>query len=306
MKKARNFLLAVCILALALPSLGMTLRWAAPTDNAENYEKLLTDLVTAYESPNENDGRTIDADVAAIREVDRRDGAVARSIAAHWQKVYLDPDYTLCLYQGDPAAPELKRSGIPNSRRHALVLLGYELKNGAMQPELERRCEAAAAAARAFPETILICSGGATGENNPEKRTEAGLMRAYLTERCGVDPDRIFIDERAVTTQENAFNTFDIMREQKVRSMTLITSSYHQRWSQAVYNALSAVYRAESGYCIRLVGNYSYDCRPTVQLYENDARIAVFQIAGVLELPEELGAPLFPPLAAIYQAGKRK
>lgn len=300
MKRRRSVLLAACFLAVPLMTMGMTLRWELPEENVAGFKKLLTDLVTACEAPTEDDSRVIEADVAAIRAVNRLNGAVARAVASHWQKVYLDPDYTLCLYQGDPAAPELKDSGIPNSRRHAIVVLGYELENGEMQPELEHRCEAAAAAARAFPKTILICSGGATGPNNPQKHTEAGLMKAYLTEQCGIDPSRIFTDERAITTQENAVNSFDIMREQKVRSMTIVTSSYHQRWGQAVYHALSAIYRVQKGYRIQLVGNYSYACSPTVPLYENDARIAIFQIAGILGLPKEAGAPLFPPLAPIY------
>ena len=96
------------------------------------------------------------------------------------------------------------------------------------------------------------------------------------------------------------------MRAQKANTMTIVTSSYHQRWGQAVYNALAAVYRAQRGYRVDIVGDYSYDCKPSVPLYENDARIAVFQIAGILELPEEIGVPLFPPLAAIYSVGKRK
>lgn len=306
MKKRHIFLLAVCVLAVLALTLGLTLRRGHPEENDANYGKLLTDLVTAYEHPEDYDARTINADVAAIRAVDRKDGGIAKSIADHWKRVYLDPDYTLCLWQGGREAPELQKSSIPNSARHAIVVLGYELKNGAMQPELEGRCEAAAAMARSFPKTILVCTGGATGENNPNKHTEAGLMKAYLTERCGIDPARIFIDEQAMTTQENAVNCFEILRTQKANTMTIVTSSYHQRWGQAVYNALAAVYRAQKGYRIDIVGDYSYDCKPDVPLYENDARIAVFQIAGILELPEEIGAPLFPPLAWMYSGGKKK
>ena len=304
MKKRYIILIAVCVLAAAALTLGLTLRRGHPEENDANYGRLLTDLVTAYENPAENDLQTISADVDAIRTVDRKDGVIAKSVADHWKKVYLDPEYTLCIWQGGQEAPELKNSGIPDSPRHAIVVLGYELKNGAMQPELEGRCEAAAAMARTFPRTILVCTGGATGENNPDKKTEAGLMKAYLTEKCGIDPGRIFIDEQAMTTQDNAVNCFEIMRAQKVKTMTIVTSSYHQRWGQAVYNALAAIYRVQKGYRVDIVGDYSYDCVPTVSLYENDARIAVFQIAGILELPKEIGAPLFPPLAGIYRTDK--
>ena len=44
----------------------------------------------------------------------------------------------------------------------------------------------AAIAARVFPDSILVCSGGATGDNNPERHTEAGLMKQYLAGTCGI------------------------------------------------------------------------------------------------------------------------
>ena len=282
---------AVLALLVAFAALN-AVRAPAPEDDAAAFAALLTDLVNAYETPSEGDGQRIEADLAAIRAVSEEDYLTARSIADHWRAVYLDPGYELCLYHGDGAAPELRGSGIPNSGSHAIVVLGYELKDGRMQPELEGRCEAAAAAARAFPETILVCSGGATGGNNPDKNTEAGLMKRYLAEVCGIDPARIFIDERAMTTAENAVNTFEILRREGVRTVTIVTSAYHQRWGQALYNAVGALYRQRMGCDVEIVGNYCYDIEPSVSIYELDDRIAVRQMAGILGLPEEAVAAL--------------
>ena len=131
-----------------------------------------------------------------------------------------------------------------------------------------------------------------TGENTPDRNTEAGLMKAYLTERCGVEAAGIYIDEEAMTTQENAVNTFRILQEKGVKTMTIVTSSYHQRWGQTVYHTVAELYRRRHGYSVEIVGNSSLDREPDVPMYAMDARIAAFQIAGILELPDEVRATL--------------
>ena len=249
--------------------------------------QLLRDLLTARETPAADDGQRIDADLTAIKAVSEADYPVAKAIAEHWRQVYLDPAYTLCCHGEGKLAPELDGAGIPDERTHAFVVLGYELQNGEMTDELKGRCEAAAAAARSFPKTILVCSGGATGPNNPDGHTEAGLMKQYLTEVCGIDADRIFTDERALTTAENAVNTFAIMKEQGVETMTIVTSSYHQRWGQALYNALAAIYEQQYGYHARLIGNYCFDTEPSVDAFLHDDWFAVYQLGEILNLPKE-------------------
>lgn len=263
--------------------------------NAEHFGQLLTDLVNAYENPSDAALQSIEADLDAILAVSGKDYALAKSIAEHWRSVFLDPSYPMFIYQRDDAAAELTEAGVPNSRSHAIVVLGYELKNGKMQPELMGRCEAAAAVAKAFPETILVCSGGATGGSNPEGNTEAGLMKAYLTEHCGIDASRIYIDEKAMSTAENAVNTFEILRENKVHSMTIVTSGYHMRWGQAVYHVLAELYREQQGYSIDSIANYCFDIEPSVEAYHFGDRFAAYQIAGILELPKDVLRSL-PPL----------
>ena len=89
------------------------------------------------------------------------------------------------------------------------MVLGYELLNGGMTDELKGRCDAAAAAAKTFPASLLVCSGGATGQNNPQRHTEAGLMKDYLVDECGIAAERVFTDERALTTAENIISILD-------------------------------------------------------------------------------------------------
>lgn len=288
---------------LSASALAFTLRPAETWDhiseeNAANFGTLLSDLVKAYEEP-DTDPSVIEADLEAIRTVSVQDHELAKSISDHWRKVYLDPDYELMLHHGEEKAPASAVAGIPNSRSHAIVVLGYELENGQMQPELMSRCEAAAALARALPETILVCSGGATGENNTARNTEAGLMKAFLTENCRIDPARIFIDEAAMTTAENALNTMKILQRQNVHSMTIVTSAYHQCWGQADYNAVAKLYSMRRGYPVEIIGNYSCDVAPTVEIYKKGWRLAAFQIAGILDLPDDVIKSMASPFAAM-------
>ena len=249
--------------------------------------QLLCDLVEAYESPESGAGDAIDADLAEVQTRGQADYDVAKSVAERWKSVYLDESYQLNVWGGGQTAPELAQSGIVDGPTHAFVVLGYELKDGQMTDELRGRCDAAAAAARTYPSTLLVCSGGATGKNNPDKHTEAGLMRDYLVGVCGIDATRVLVDERAMTTAENALNTMEMLKGAGVQTMTIVTSTYHQRWGQVVYDAVAAQYRKQQGYSVQFVGNYSYQITPENPAYEKDDRIAVMQVGQIMGLPEE-------------------
>ena len=280
--------LSALILALALllcaPALAED--YHISEDNMTNFTNLLTGMMQAYEQPSEGDNAFFDMALEAIGSVSDTDLELATAILDHWKSVYLNPNYPLYLYQGEESAETLAVTNIPDSPTHAFVVLGYELKDGEMTDELIGRCNAAAAAARAYPTTILVCSGGATGDNNPEMHTEAGMMRDYLRNVCGIDEARIFTDERAMTTLENAVNTFAILREQGVQTLTVVTSAYHQRWGQVLYNAMAALQRLGSGYSAELVGNYSFPIEAPEQFRQDD-RFALRQLSSMLGLPRE-------------------
>ena len=50
----------------------------------------------------------------------------------------------------------------------------------------------------------------------------------------------------------------------------------------------AAVEQAGKDYSPSGIANYCYDVEPSVEMYRAGDRIAVFQIAGILELPEEI------------------
>ena len=264
------------ITTLSAIILALSLCFACVAAHAESapagYARLLMDMAEAWLTG--AGPEKIDADVAALND------EVAAAVADQWKKVWLDPDYKLYLYGTDDP------SGLPVTGKHAFVVLGFQLQNGEMTDELKGRCDAAAAAAKAFPDSILVCSGGATGENNPDMHTEAGLMKAYLTDVCGIAPERIYTDERAMTTEENAVNTFVILQEQGVETMTIVTSVYHQRRGQSLYNAVAALYRQKNGYSAETVGNFNFDIESNMDKTQ-DMAIGIVQMASILQVPED-------------------
>ena len=234
---------------------------------------LLTDLAGEQEARDR-----VTADLKALE-----DHELAAFIAEKWNGIYSNPDYRLYIDgKDDPHA-------LPICGKHAFVVLGFELENGEMRDELKARCKAAAAAAEAFPGSILVCSGGATGENNPEGHTEAGLMKEYLVQNCGIAPERVYTDESAMTTLDNAVNTFTILKNQGVDTITIVTSSYHQRRANILYETLAEIVRKTEGVSITVAGNYSCEAQVSKELEKLDARIAAVQLDEILTkfLPEE-------------------
>lgn len=252
--------------------------------NKKTFLSLLDQLRSAYVAPSEGNNERIDSLVEQIAEVNGDDGDIARAVAEHWKAVYLDPDYELCVYGGGETAAELEATHPDFDEKHAFVVLGYQLKNGKMRKELKGRCEAAAAAARSFPDAFLICSGGATGSNNPDGNTEAGEMKQYLVNHCKLRGKRILTDTRAMNTLANAENTFDILRKNDIHSITIVTSTYHQRWGQALYNAMAALFEKRCNYKVRIVGDYSFDIEPENETLRQGYQIALSQLADMLEL----------------------
>ena len=257
-RKAAALILALALLSAAALAEG----WHAAEDNIPRFRKLFDLLGAVCDDPPVLDTAAAEEVLEEIRQTSADDGDVARAIADHWYGTTADPDYRMFVHRGGERAEELEESFPDFGGRHAFVVLGYQLRNGEMQEELVGRCDAAAAAARSFPDSILVCTGGVTGSGNPDNHSEAGEMKKYLTRTCGIAEDRIFAEARSRTTMENAVNTFRILKEQGIETITIVTSDYHQLWGQILFNAVAAVYAKSAGHTVRIAGNYNYPAQP--------------------------------------------
>lgn len=283
MKALKRFLTLTAALLLVLCA-AQAEDWRPARGNGKRFTQLFRRMELACEQRSvAGDGRLMFEMAAEIGRVNAADGEVAQAIADHWWTTFLD-DYPLFIHRGEETATALEESEYSEeiSDKHAFVVLGYRLENGEMAEELIGRCEAAAAAARSWPSSILICTGGATGSNNPQKHTEAGEMKKYLALRCGIDASRILTDTEAMTTKENALNTLKILKERGIETITIVTSDYHQAWGQVLYNALAAIEKQNSGYTFRIIGNYNYPV-DNPDIWGSVARAAISQLSSLDE-----------------------
>ena len=90
-----------------------------------------------------------------------------------------------------------------------------------------------------------------------------------------------------MTTTENARNTLAILQEQDIETMTIVTSSYHQKRGQMLYSAMAGRYEEEQGYSVKVVGNYCYDVEKDEDTLQFNTKITVFQLCDIIDLPGE-------------------
>ena len=135
--------------------------------------------------------------------------------------------------------------GLPDTDELCLIVLGFQLNpDGSMKPELVERLRVALASAEKYPNAYIVCTGGGTASENPSA-TEAGEMARWLTEN-GVDATRVIVENRSLTTAQNAVYTYQILTEQypRVKQLAVISSDYHIATGTLLFEA-EAILRAE-------------------------------------------------------------
>lgn len=129
---------------------------------------------------------------------------------------------------GDGFVMESLHTDLPQNESLAIVVLGFQLNaDGTMPPELLARCETALAAAEQYPKAYLCLTGGGTAAANREA-TEADVMGDWFISQ-GVDSARIIIENRSLTTDQNAAFCCDIFAESypQIKNVVLVSSDYH-------------------------------------------------------------------------------
>ena len=117
---------------------------------------------------------------------------------------------------------------LPDDDSLCLVALGFQLNpDGTMREELIERLKVLLAAARQYPDAVIVCTGGGTAADEPAA-TEAGRMAEWLVSQ-GVSSSRVIVENRSLTTAQNAVFTYDVLEEQypQVTRIAIISSDYH-------------------------------------------------------------------------------
>ena len=120
-----------------------------------------------------------------------------------------------------------------------IVVFGFGLnQDGTMKPELRDRLQAALNAAQQYPNAYVAVTGGQTSK--VAGITEACVMAIWLMNH-GISDDRIIIERDALSTTENAQNTYRILERDypQVRQLVVVTSDYHVAFAATMLQTVS-------------------------------------------------------------------
>ena len=169
--------------------------------------------------------------------------------------------------------------GLPETDELCMIVLGFQLNaDGSMKDELIERLTVAKASAEKYPNALIVCTGGGTASGNPEA-TEAGEMAKWLTGN-GVDPQRVIVEDRSLTTAQNAIYTYRILTEQypQVKQLAIISSDYHIATGMLLFGAEATLQAEEAGKETMTVVSNAAWCAPSGTLS------AMFQAGALIEL----------------------
>lgn len=117
-------------------------------------------------------------------------------------------------------------SGADEPESRYLLVLGAGVNGTVPSRSLSQRLHAAYDYMTTYPDAVCIVSGG---QGPGEAITEAQCMRDWLVEQ-GIDADRIWMEDKATSTEENIRFTLALIAEktgEHPETMAILSSEYH-------------------------------------------------------------------------------
>ena len=177
-----------------------------------------------------------------VQELLKEMKSVSRDDASRWEKImdlWSSVGHDLSLNY------DILPDGLSGGDDLCLVVLGFQLNpDGSMREELIYRLETALACAEKYPKALIACTGGGTAAENSSV-TEAGAMADWLRAQ-GIPDRRIIVEDKSLTTAQNAINTYDILTEKypQVSKLAIVSSDYHIATGVLLFEG-EAILRAE-------------------------------------------------------------
>ena len=198
-------------------------------------QEIIEEMVVDYGSYGDEADERIESLLKELRAVDTDAADRWTSIMTLWKTVNTDlhPNY------------DVLPDGLPDTDELCIVALGFQLNpDGTMRDELIERLTVVKTSAEKYPNALIVCTGGGTAAEN-ESATEAGKMADWLIEN-GIAEDRVIVEDKSVTTAQNAIYTFDILAESypQVKQLVIVSSDYHIATGALLFEA-EAILRAE-------------------------------------------------------------
>ena len=194
--------LCLCLLGGSVP--------AAQAAEETNPQRLLGAYCT-------NDSGEIESCLDALEAENPAEGALWRRIMTDWVRL------NEAGFEDHRVLPD----DLPQDDSLCIVVFGYGLgADGSIQPELEDRLYVALNAARQYPDAYVAVTGGQTSE--VAGVTEGGQMAAWLRAQ-GVAESRLIVEDQALSTTQNAANTYKLLTSAypQVKTLAVVTSDYH-------------------------------------------------------------------------------
>ena len=116
--------------------------------------------------------------------------------------------------------------GSPREQVEYMVVLGAKVRVTGPSASLWDRIYAAADYLEEHPDTVAILSGG---QGSDEPIAEAECMYHELV-NLGIDPERLWVEDKATSTWENLNFTLDLIEEktgQRPEKLGVLSSEYH-------------------------------------------------------------------------------
>ena len=164
-----------------------------------------------------NDSGKIESCLDALEAESPAEGALWRRIMTDWARL------NEAGFEDHRVLPD----DLTQDDSLCIVVFGYGLgADGSIQPELEDRLYVALNAARQYPNAYVAVTGGQTSE--VAGVTEGGQMAAWLRAQ-GVAESRLIVEDQALSTTQNAANTYKLLMSAypQVKTLAVVTSDYH-------------------------------------------------------------------------------
>ena len=254
----------ICILMAAVLSLAEEGPGTGRTD-----QDIIEELAVYYGSYGSEAEETTAGLLKELYRASPDSGARWESIMRLWKAV----DTDLQINEG------ILPDGLPETDELCMIILGFQLNpDGSMKDELTERLKVARSSAEKYPNALVVCTGGGTASENPEA-TEAGEMAKWLIGN-GVASERVIVEDRSLTTAQNAIYTWQILTERypQVRQLAIISSDYHIATGVLLFGAEAVLQAEEPGKeSMKVVSNAAWRA-PSGTLS------AMFQAGALIEL----------------------
>lgn len=300
---------ALILAAILLFSVGITAQ--AKEESTDTLVRKLINYYQYHQAEAEFDFQLI------LAEIEKKDPALANT----WRGIL---DFWIHLNRDMQVHSNVLPDGLPEDDSLCIAVMGYYLhSDGRLRDQLVARLNVALESAKKYPNCYILCTGGGTASEN-EKATEAGQMAKWLI-RKGIDPDRIIVEDDAMSTIQNAqYGCRLLYRDYpQVKYLAVVTSDYHIFRSCLYFNTQAALESYENGTDpIQVIANATCRIQPNAEsdletqvegmsiltgLSVSDmkkpplSKLEAIQVSGQTEY--ELGEDLQLTVDALYTSG---